>query len=117
MSSCCTYFFDKIANKKFDNDILHEFKVSSVDALNLSSHACKELKFKVSACDTSNSWSQKTMSSCCTCFFDEIANKKFDNNILHEFKVSSIDTLNLSSYAYKELKLKVSASDTSNSWS
>ena len=55
------------------------------------------------------------MSSYCTCFFDEIANEKFDNDTLHEFKVSSIDTLNLSSYACKELKFKVSASDTLNS--
>ena len=55
------------------------------------------------------------MSSCCTCFFDEIANKKFDNDMLHEFKVSEDDTLNLSSYAYKELKFKVLWSDTLNS--
>ena len=41
--------------------------------------------------------------------------KKFDIQILHELEVSSIDTLNLSSYAYEELKFKVSASDTSNS--
>ena len=55
MSSCCTYFFDEIANKKFDNDILHEFKVSSIDTLNLSSNTYKELKFKVSWSDTLNS--------------------------------------------------------------
>ena len=55
------------------------------------------------------------MSSCYMCFFDEIANKKFDNDMLHEFKVSSIDTLNLSFYACKELKSKVSDSDTLNS--
>ena len=57
MSSCCTYFFDKIANKKFDNDIIHEFMVLSIDTLKLSSHACKELNFKVSASDTLKSQS------------------------------------------------------------
>ena len=50
-------------------------------------------------------------------FFDEIANKKFDNDTLYEFKVSSIDTLKLSSHAHEELNFKVSASDTLNSQS
>ena len=55
MSSCYMCFFDEIANKKFDNDMLHEFKVSSIDDLKLSSHECKELELKVLASDTSKS--------------------------------------------------------------
>ena len=47
--------FDAIANKKFDNDILYELKVSSIDTLNLSSHVHKQLKFKLSWSDTLNS--------------------------------------------------------------
>ena len=52
MSSCCMHFFDEIANKKFDNDIIHEFNLSSIDTLKLSSNTYKELKFKVSWFDT-----------------------------------------------------------------
>ena len=40
---------------------------------------------------------------------------KFDNDMLHEFEVLEADTLNLSSNKYKELKFKVSWSDTLNS--
>ena len=54
------------------------------------------------------------MSSCCACFFDEIANEKFDNDMLHEFEVLEADTLNLSSNACKEINFEVPASDTLN---
>ena len=43
--------------------------------------------------------------------------KKYNLIGRNELKVSDADTFNLSSYTYEELKLEVSASDTSNSWS